>query len=1470
MKAKNLVVVTLNLLFCVIFSSSVLAGSLSGRIRVDDEFRMYLSSSDTQQGTLIASGNQWYATYAISASLNDGQEYYLHVYGKDTGGAVGFLAEFTLAGNYHRFSNNSSRIVTNTSNWKVSTTGWGNYSNASDSGGLNGNGTAHIGSDATWLWSSSPQNDDHVYFSVKITSQSTPYGDELRGKIRVDDQSSVYLSTDDNVQGVLLGSASDWQTTHYINSALTAGQSYFLHVYGKDLQDVAAILGEFTINGNDHIFSNNQTTILTNPSNWKVSKTGWGNYVNASVVNGKNGVDPWGSNPQISSNADWIWTSDAYNDNEAYFSLEIVSQSNNATHALSGYLTGDKSIDVYVSTDDNVAGTYLGSGNNWQSTYTFRQDLTKGQNYFFHVLAQGTGGIAGFIGDFSLDGTDHVFPNNQKTISTNTTNWKVSTSGWNNYVNASMVNGNNGVSPWGTRPYISSGATWIWSSDAQNDNLVYLTLPILSNSASTPAGQCAAVFPNGASSHSGNGYINFDYNSQVLGASSNVLATSTITKNSGSTAKTCQSQNCTASGSPSDTMSVGTFVSKSSNTNVDISYQGSATVGGNSHPGDTFKTINANYASEATITFSNNHHEYFVDSLILAYKNTLYLQAGSVYWINQLVTNSELKIIVQGSGTAKIYVNQSIAFPSPGLINSPSANSSGDASKLVLFAYNDVSFNNQTTFSGSLYSKGNITLGSASYAFGAISAANITLGTDSTITYQATSVENTSYGDMCAANTVIVDHFRIEHDSQGLTCEAESVVVKACVDAACTTLYDQPTSITLAPGSWSEGNTFNFTGSTSKTVSISTAGNYTFSKTTSSVAANLRCFYAASETCDIDFVDAGFEFIGATVNDKNLLDQVAESNFNNVNLRAVRNTNGVCQSAFTGTKAVVLSYNCTSPGSCKTPLAGIPISNPAGENSGTINLTFDSNGIASLGFLNYADAGRLSLSAETTINNAQIIKGSALVDVYPSYLSVNVSPASLASTGPADTTKATAGKPFELQIGAYGAAGHLLPNYEAENMKLSVWRSLPSESGSVDGQFKYASTGFVNSSGMANIYNSTANLEFNNGLYSYSGAYYTETGRLNLDLQDSSYLGNKICTISDPACNSNDINYLTLDAFIPAYYQVEIVEPLPFLENVQNGFTYIGQTNEFERNPTFNVIAKNALGQTTLNYDSTYWKLRPNQSDVNDVNKLEYIDQSNYVGDVTFVRGGAPTLTGDNNFDGSVVMELLGATVTYKKVDANNSMFGPVNPYSANFDITLSAAFLTDSDGICFRDTYQDSTCNELTFAGITGADLRFGRFALRSTYGPENEMLRPEFAVEYYKDGQWLINTLDNETTINFSQASNQLLLSKKGAGNDLTGSFDPVTSDGQLLLGLPDDKNDFKFSAPGQPGEVYLRLNPAADPNAWPQYLNYDWNGDGKICNQVGLCVNGNGLDYPQATLSFGLFRGNDRVIQWREVFN
>ena len=104
---------------CVAFALPITGAgaqaTLSGSLTVDNSFRAYLSTSATQAGREIASGNDWRRTYSFSnVLLTEGQDYYLHVTGVDVGVIAAFMGSFSLTGGGFTFSNGLQTLTTNT------------------------------------------------------------------------------------------------------------------------------------------------------------------------------------------------------------------------------------------------------------------------------------------------------------------------------------------------------------------------------------------------------------------------------------------------------------------------------------------------------------------------------------------------------------------------------------------------------------------------------------------------------------------------------------------------------------------------------------------------------------------------------------------------------------------------------------------------------------------------------------------------------------------------------------------------------------------------------------------------------------------------------------------------------------------------------------------------------------------------------------------------------------------------------------------------------------------------------------------------------------------------------------------------------------------------------------------------------------------------------------------------------------
>lgn len=148
------------------------AGSiLSGSFTADNYIYVYLSTSASDRGTLIGSGNNWQSTFYVNpTALNAGTTYYLNVeaINGDSGGysAGGFIGDFTLSGGA-TFSNGQSELLTSTTGWLA---GY-NDSNSSNTAqpwvrptgsavalGQNGvspwGSVSNLSSSAFWIWAS--------------------------------------------------------------------------------------------------------------------------------------------------------------------------------------------------------------------------------------------------------------------------------------------------------------------------------------------------------------------------------------------------------------------------------------------------------------------------------------------------------------------------------------------------------------------------------------------------------------------------------------------------------------------------------------------------------------------------------------------------------------------------------------------------------------------------------------------------------------------------------------------------------------------------------------------------------------------------------------------------------------------------------------------------------------------------------------------------------------------------------------------------------------------------------------------------------------------------------------------------------------------------------------------------------------------------------------------------------------------
>ncbi len=156
-----------------------------------------------------------------------------------------------------------------------------------------------------------------------------------------------------------------------------------------------------------------------------------------------------------------------------------------AQPVLTGAITADNEYAAFLSTSDATLGTFLASGANWQSAQTFTADLTPGQTYYLHVIANnwyGPGDMGGgnpdaLLGSFSVTG-GFTFANGLQTLDTDTADWRADAGAavqsltgplsWTAPGGAPLSWGANGTAIWGSATGgpiggIGTSAQWIWS-----------------------------------------------------------------------------------------------------------------------------------------------------------------------------------------------------------------------------------------------------------------------------------------------------------------------------------------------------------------------------------------------------------------------------------------------------------------------------------------------------------------------------------------------------------------------------------------------------------------------------------------------------------------------------------------------------------------------------------------------------------------------------------------------------------------------------------------------------------------------------------------------------------------------------------------------------------------------------------------------------------------------------------------------
>ncbi|MDM5127539.1 MSHA biogenesis protein MshQ [Aeromonas salmonicida] len=685
---------------------------------------------------------------------------------------------------------------------------------------------------------------------------------------------------------------------------------------------------------------------------------------------------------------------------------------------------------------------------------------------------------------------------------------------------------------------------------------------------------------------------------------------------------------------------------------------------------------------------------------------------------------------------------------------------------------------------------------------------------------------------------VQIDHFQLDHSGQALTCNPETVTIKACADAACSSLITDPVTATLSltptssSNGWIGGNTVAFSGgsttvqlrnNTASAVTIGVSGSTPTTKPFSTTLCKSGNGTPSVAACTLSFADSGFFF------------DVPDTYSNQpqtVTIKAVKKSDVTkqCVPGFASqSKSIKFWGSYISPTSNLSNSKISVNSSVLGTSQGTavpMSLAFDAQGQSTM-TVKYPDAGKVQLDAryDGTGNEAGLVMlGADQFVARPVGLCITP-PQGVCAVGNASCPVfKKAGETFQVDIKAMAwesandgdicAGNQTTPNFVLNGIGLGSTLVAPSP-----GTNATVGTTTYNHVAATNSLNSV------NQTVSEVGVF-----RMTATPPANGYF-----TYTIPSAQSQPVG-----RFIPADFELVSGDIVPAC----SVFSYMGQPFGV----TLDVRARNTTGGQTQNYTGLFAKgdaylSVANNKDGNSLSarlrSLSTLPWSNgraqFTGNSEFVR------LSDTQQDGPYKSLLFGLYM--KDNDGDKTLIA-----SPDFNDAVV--------GNC-----SGSGCNARLIDSVP-MQVYFGRLLAGTGAGLASAPLAVPLQMQYYEAGNWQLNKLDQCTQLSlanqgftflnpshtFDAATQDLNLgvSRKirlGLGDPPPGVMSATATDGEIL---------FQFAKPDISVRIPYKVDLAKQPSS-PLWLS-----DPATANDGNL----------QGEAIFGSSRGNDRIIYRREV--
>ncbi|MEF8823365.1 MAG: DUF6701 domain-containing protein [Desulfohalobiaceae bacterium] len=392
---------------------------------------------------------------------------------------------------------------------------------------------------------------------------------------------------------------------------------------------------------------------------------------------------------------------------------------------------------------------------------------------------------------------------------------------------------------------------------------------------------------------------------------------------------------------------------------------------------------------------------------------------------------------------------------------------------------------------------------------------------------------------------------------------------------------------------------------------------------------------------------------------------------------------------------------------------------------------------------------------------------------------------------------------------------------------------------------------------------------FTDGSGNSTGVQFNEVGIIetNATISDNDYLGIGSSVTSKIVGSSGPVG-----RFIPNHFKEEnaSLTNRSHITSCYNNFTYLDE----QWSMNFNIIAKNISNVKTQNYIDNFAKLPITNStyNKNDANStgLNFSAVHNPTNSSIYVP--AKSLT-----DRMKISDISGTfTNGTAKVHLNGTIYrdstiGPDGPFD---DFWLGFKPIDDDNVRLTGNLDLNSTLsNGNDTYKLVDTNIRYGRLDLENAYGSELQNLEVPIKAQYYDgsnfdlhDNDWCTElTLGNSTDkVEMElknedpgwQSANQTIQLIPLESEENGGSTEGIAlqNDGSNATSLRLDNGTASLilEAPGANNTGYVHVRSNLENHPW---LRYDWNGD-------------NSTESPNATATFGIYKGNEHVIYQQET--